>query len=324
MTHYRLLSTTLIAAAVLAACSSLPASNSLLNQARTDYGAAQANPQVTSLAPGELKQASESLDRANMAQSKGEEDKVVTHLAYLAKQQTAIAEETARQKTAELTVTNATAERDRVRLDARTREADSAQRGALSAKRDAESSQRQAEASQQRAEVSQREAMRERQASNDAGVAAAAATQQAQDAEMRSVKLEAQLKTLQAKKTDRGMVITLDDVLFDTDHAELKSGGTRALQKLADFFREYPQRNVMIEGFTDSTGSENHNQKLSEERAHSVRSALLDMGISANRITSKGYGESFPVAGNSTSAGRQLNRRVELVVSDDLGKIVPR
>ena len=80
----------------------------------------------------------------------------------------------------------------------------------------------------------------------------------------------------------------------------------------------------MIEGFTDSTGSDGLNQRLSDRRADSVRTALLGMGMNSERITSRGYGEAYPVAGNDTAAGRQLNRRVELVVSDDDGKIAPR
>lgn len=317
MKNYRILPMTFIAVAVLAGCSSLPPNNSLLDQARNDYSNAQASPQVTGLAAGELKQASDSLDRANNAWSKRENSALVDHLAYVAKQQVAIAQETASQKAAELAVANASAERDRVRLDARTREADSAQRSA-------EASQRQSEASQRSAEASQRQAVTERQAANDAQVNAQAARQQTQDAQSRSRQLEAQLKEMEAKKTDRGMVITLGDVLFDTNQAQLKSGGMRNLQKLADFFKQYPQRKVMIEGFTDSTGSNSRNQELSDQRAYSVRTALLGMGIGTDRITSRGYGESYPVAGNDTAAGRQLNRRVEIIVSDDSGNIAPR
>ncbi|HVT38275.1 MAG TPA: OmpA family protein, partial [Gemmatimonadaceae bacterium] len=84
------------------------------------------------------------------------------------------------------------------------------------------------------------------------------------------------------------------------------------------------QRKMMIEGFTDSTGSNSHNQELSEKRADSVRYALLGMGIATDRITSRGYGESYPAAGNDTVAGRQLNRRVEILISDDSGTITPR
>jgi outer membrane protein OmpA-like peptidoglycan-associated protein len=307
----------LIAVAVLASCSTLPEGNSLLAQARSDYSNAQANPQVTSLAAGELKQASDSLDKANSAANRGENRAVVDHLAYVAKQQVAIAQETARQRAAELAVANASAERDKVRLEARTREANLAQRSA-------EESQRQAEAAQRSAEAAQRQAAAERQAASDAQVSAQAARQQAQDAESRARQLEAQLKEMEAKKTDRGLVITLGDVLFDTNRAQLKPGGMRNVQRLADFCKQYPQRRVMIEGFTDSTGSKSRNQELSDERADSVRTALLGMGISAERIASRGYGESYPVAGNDTAAGRQLNRRVEIVVSDDSGNIAPR
>src|ERR1700674_4243564 len=310
MKNHRFLPMSLIAVAVLAACSTLPANDSLLAQARNDYSNAQANPQVTSLAAGELKQASDSLDKANNASSKGERSALVDHLAYMAKQQVAIAQETAKQKAAELAVASASAERDRVRLDARTREADSAQRSAEAAQRSAEAAHRQAAA--------------ERQAANEAERNAQAARQQAQDAESRSRQLEAQLKDMEAKKTDRGMVITLGDVLFDTNQAQLKSGAMRNVQKLADFFKQYPQRKVMIEGFTDSTGSGSRNKELSEKRADSVRTALLGMGISTDRITSRGYGESYPVASNDTVAGRQLNRRVEIIVSDDSGNIAPR
>ena len=341
----RFLPLTLIAAAVLAGCSSLPANNSLLDEARADYGNAQASPKVTSLAAGELKQAGNTLDRANAAWSKDEDEKLVNHLAYVTKQEVAIARETADQKAAELSMTTAAAQRDAVRLEARTREAESAQRDAQYSQRQAEASQRSAElsrresdASQRSAELSrresdaarmnaeaaQRQAGAERQAANVALLNAQDARQQTEEAQRRSLQLEAQLVAMEARKTDRGMVVTLGDVLFDTDEAQLKAGGVRNVQKLADFFKEYPQRNVMIEGFTDSTGSNDHNQRLSDRRADSVRTALLGMGMNSERITWRGYGESYPVAGNDTAAGRQLNRRVELVVSDDNGKIAPR
>ena len=352
MTNHRILPLTLIAAAVLAGCSSLPANNSLLDEARADYGNAQASPKVTSLAAGELKQAGNTLDRANAAWSKDENEKLVNHLAYVTKQEVAIARETADQKAAELSMTTAAAQRDAVRLEARTREAESAQRDAQYSQRQAEASQRQSEASQRSAELSrrqsdasqrsaelsrresdvarmnaedaQRQAGAERQAANVALLNAQDARQQTEEAQRRSRELEAQLVAMEAKKTDRGMVVTLGDVLFDTDEAQLKAGGVRNVQKLADFFKEHPQRNVMIEGFTDSTGNDDHNQRLSDRRADSVRTALLAMGMNSDRITWRGYGESYPVAGNDTAAGRQMNRRVELVVSDENGKVAPR
>jgi outer membrane protein OmpA-like peptidoglycan-associated protein len=352
MKIYRYLPVALIAVAALAGCSTMPAADSPLSQARRDYNNAQANPQVASLAAGELKQASDSLDKANSASNKGEKSAVVDHLAYVTKQHVAIAEETAAQKAAELAVASASAERDKVRLEARTREADTAKRSAEASQRSAEASQRSAQAaqrqseasqrqsqssqrqseasqrqsedSQRNAEAAQRQAATERQAANDAQVTAQAALQQTQAAENRARRLEEQLKELEAKKTDRGMVVTLGDVLFDTNEAQLKSGGMRSVQKLADFFKQYPQRKVMIEGFTDSTGGMARNQELSDHRAGSVRTALVGMGMGTERITSRGYGESYPVASNDTAAGRQLNRRVEIIVSDDSGTIAPR
>lgn len=290
MQHYRFLPTALFAIATLAGCASVP-ENSLLNEARNDYRAAQTNPQVVNLAPNELKQAGDALAKANDASNKNEDAAVVNHLAYLAKQRAAIAQETARQKEAESAVTRAGAERSKIRLEARTAEASKAQQSA-------EAAQRQAEASQQEAAMSQ---------------------QQARDAEMRASELETQLEELNAKKTERGLVITLGDVLFDTNKAQLKSGSARSLQKLADFLKQYPQRKARIEGYTDSTGGADYNQALSERRANAVRTSLVDMGISNDRISTHGYGEDSPVATNDTASGRQLNRRVEIILSDDNG-----
>lgn len=324
MKNNRILPLTLIVAAVLAGCSSLPANNALLDEARSDYGSAQSSPQVTSLAAGELKQASISLDKANTAWSKDEDKPLVDHLAYVAKQEVAIARQTADQKAAELAVTHAAAERDAVRLEARTREAEYAQLSAQVSQAQSEASQRSAELSRRDSEASQRQASAERQAANAAEQDARDARQQAMDAQSRTLLLQSRLTAMEAKKTERGMVVTLGDVLFDTNEAQLKSGGVRNVQRLADFFKEYPERNLMIEGFTDSTGSDSLNQQLSDRRADSVRTALLGMGMNSDRITSRGYGEAYPVAGNDTAAGRQLNRRVELVVSEDGGKIAPR
>jgi len=332
------LTLTLVAAAVLAGCSSMPANNSLLDQARADYGNAQSSPQVTTLAASELSQAGNTLDKANAAFTKDESEAKVSHLAYVAKQEVAIARETADQKSSELAVANAMAERDSVRLQARTQEAEAAQRSAQNsqlqseaARRDAQDAHRRADAdrlaanqAQRNAQDAQRQAEAERLAAGQAQRDAQAASQLTREAQERSMALQAQLVALEAKKTDRGMVVTLGDVLFDTNEAVLKSGGMRNVQKLADFFKQYPERNVLIEGFTDSTGSDGHNQQLSDRRASSVRTALLGMGMGTERISWRGYGEAYPVAGNDTAAGRQQNRRVEMVVSDDNGKIAPR
>ena len=120
------------------------------------------------------------------------------------------------------------------------------------------------------------------------------------------------------------MVITLGDILFSTGKAQLKPDGIRNVQKLGDFLARYPQNKVSVEGHTDSVGSNSYNQGLSERRAFSVRSALTDMGISNDRVATRGYGEEFPVASNNNAESRQLNRRVEIVLSDANGNITPR
>jgi outer membrane protein OmpA-like peptidoglycan-associated protein len=113
-------------------------------------------------------------------------------------------------------------------------------------------------------------------------------------------------------------------VLFGTDLARLNSDGMRTASKLGDVLQQNPQRTVLVEGFADSTGSSAHNQELSERRATAVQTALLEMGISRDRIAVRGYGEAFPIAANTTEQTRQLNRRVEIVISDESGLISKR
>jgi outer membrane protein OmpA-like peptidoglycan-associated protein len=135
-------------------------------------------------------------------------------------------------------------------------------------------------------------------------------------AQERAARAEQELAALRAKPTDRGMVVTLGDVLFDTASATLKPGGVQQVQRLATFMQDNPDRNVMVEGYTDSRGSESYNAALSDRRASSVANTLIGAGIAPERITTRGMGESLPVATNETQAGRQQNRRVEVVIQN--------
>ena len=295
MQNNRYFPMTLIAVAIMSGCTSMP-QNAALTEAHSSYNSARTNPEVTNQAALELKDAGDSLNKADDALSKGESDDTVNHLAYIARQQVEIAQETAKRKSAELAVTNAGAKRDQVRLEARTAEADAA-----------------------KLQVEIVEETANWQATELAVANANSERDQALIAQQ-----EMQLQTLNAKKTERGMVITLGDVLFSTNKAQLKSGGTRNVQKLADFLTQYPQYKVLVEGHTDSVGSDDLNQELSDRRAHAVRTALMEMAISSDRVATRGYGEVFPVAGNDTAASRQLNRRVEIILSDNNGNIAPR
>ncbi|WP_415771161.1 OmpA family protein [Pseudomonas sp. LB3P38] len=150
----------------------------------------------------------------------------------------------------------------------------------------------------------------------------------AQRAQARLDARDAQIKQLQnslnAKQTDRGTLVTFGDVLFATNKAELKSSGLVNINKLAQFLQENPDRKVIIEGYTDSTGAPNYNQSLSERRATSVQVALIKMGVDPARIVAQGYGKEYPVAENTSVSGRAMNRRVEVTISNDNQPVIPR
>lgn len=126
-----------------------------------------------------------------------------------------------------------------------------------------------------------------------------------------------QLADLEPKQTERGLVLTLGEVLFAFDSTELQPGGERTLARLADYLQANPDYQILIEGHTDSVGDAQYNRGLSERRAQTVRNALTAKGIDSSRVTFAGLGENYPVAPNSTAAGRSENRRVEVVIARD-------
>ena len=147
---------------------------------------------------------------------------------------------------------------------------------------------------------------------------------QAHQAQAESQRLAALLENMQASQTSRGIVLTLDDVLFDTGKAQLKSGAERSIEQIASFLKENPDRRVQVEGFTDSQGADNYNLELSQSRADSVAMAIIHRGVDAQRVRALGCGEGYPVASNDSAGTRQLNRRVEIIVSNDNSEIPRR
>ena len=172
------------------------------------------------------------------------------------------------------------------------------------------------------AEKKAAEARRDRAAAEQARMDAQQARAEAAALAASEQKLREELAELQAQKTERGLVLTLGDVLFDVDEASLKAGATQSLSRLVAFLKEYPDRQVLVEGHTDSTGTEQYNLGLSQRRAESVVQFLTLNGIAPERSIARGYGKAYPVAGNETSTGRQLNRRVEIVILDPGEKAV--
>ena len=289
--------------AVLAACSSMPPSNAALDQARSRLDAAQAQPQTVALAADELARARDALRVASQALSRGDSTAQVDHLAYLTLQQVVIAEDTAASRSAQGVTAGAAAERDRTRLALRTREADTAQ--AQKSAAEADSASKSVQLAQAQADT---QLERDRVARRDA---------QVDD-------LQTRLRELNAQPTDRGMVVTLGDLLFDTGASQLRPEGNKRMEQLADFLKHYPQRRAAIEGYTDSVGTAASNQALSDRRAQAVLAALTRLGVLASQLTTHGFGEERPIAGNETTAGRQMNRRVEIVFAREAGDLVQK
>jgi len=270
-------------------CGGTPDKNPLLEKAKTDFQQAENDSMIVTKAPVALKEAEEALEMSETLWQDKSDQELVTHHAYIAKQKVAIARETAELNAAQDEVERAETERQRVLIEARKAEAVAAERRAEEALTMAQKERQEAELARQRAE-----------------------------------QLAKRVNELEASQTERGLVLTLGDVLFDFNKATLKPGGERAVTELTKFLKEYPERKVMIEGFTDSIGSESYNKDLSRRRADAVRMELNANGISSGRIQIRGYGENFPVASNDTEAGRQRNRRVEVIISDKDGIIDER
>lgn len=307
--------TLLTAALVASGCASVSAPPPALVEARNTVSAASADPNVLANAPLELKKANDALARADQALAKGE-DAEVNHHAYLAAQRARTAIAAGNAKASEDLIKTAQVERERARADAREREAQRARSSAVAARADARDARADANIQRDQAAIAQQQAsIAQREAAN-ASSQAASAQAQADAANARAASLAVQLAALEALKTDRGLVITLGDVLFEFNRAEVKPSARARMAQLADFLKQYPERRVSIEGHTDSVGSAAYNAELSQRRADAIKGQLIGLGIAPDRIATMGYGKDFPVAANDTDTNRAINRRVEVVISE--------
>ena len=264
----------------------------MLEEARAAYNQARNDPAITQSAPLELNRAGERLQRAEDSFKRNLDSDQVTHEAYVAKQKVAVAQETARLRLAEQQIAQADTQRKQVLLDARQREIQAARERA-------EAGQQELRTAQERTQAQDRE------------------LQELRERAARADELEAkvaQMRELDAQETSRGLVLTMPGVFFDFDSSQLNPGAQRSLDQLAEVLKEHSDRNVTIEGFTDSVGDPNYNERLSQERAQAVRDALVERGVNPERIQTRGYGEQYPIASNDTEAGRQMNRRVEIII----------
>ncbi len=270
---------------ILTACSTPPTKPDGAATARSKLTSLQSDSQLASLAPVEIKEAEMAVRAAEVPQK---DAGLAKHLVFMADSKVEIAKARAQSRLYEDQRAGLGEQSEKARLDSRTREADQA-------RQDADSSRIEADVARSEAEMARMSAEEARQTNAD---------------------LQQQINELNARETDRGLVMTLGDVLFETGKSDLKGGTTNNLGKLAMFLNKYPDRTVVIEGHTDNVGGEDSNFSLSQRRADSVKSFLVNQGINSSRLTTSGMGEGTPVSGNDTATGRQQNRRVEVIISN--------
>lgn len=270
----------------LAACATTPQRNDQLDQARAAVQSLEQDPEAERAASEQLRNSRDQLQRANAAFQQHRPPDEVSYLAYLAQREAQAGKMYADEYRARQQLARGNDERNHILLEARNHEV------------------------QQAREATQAQAQR-----------AQAAEQQAQAAQSQLQKEQQELSSMKTRETARGLELTLaSDLLFNTGSATLKSGAMLQLNRLADFMQSNPKARIIIEGYTDSRGSRPYNQVLSEQRAQSVASALETQGVANDRIQTIGRGKDYPVASNDTDAGRQQNRRVDIVLSDMAGR----
>lgn len=269
-----------------------------LADARRTYEQAKADPNVSVDAPVYLAEAEKALRAAEQA---GSSEQMI-HLSYIAEKKSQIAVTVAEGKIAEKDIQKMNAEM--AGLIARKQKMD--QERELAAQR--------ARMEAEKARIAADEA---RIAAEQARITARREAEKAAMAKADAQKLMRELSDLKARQTERGIVLTIGDVLFAFGKADLSPKADRNVDKLAVFLTKYPDRNVLVEGHTDSIGSDEYNLELSRKRAASVKEKLVNDGIDPARINTVGYGKKYPVASNDSAANRALNRRVEVIILNE-------
>jgi len=289
----------LVFAAGCASSDAKRAARAQLERAEAAYRQAQADPSVQTYAPLRLMDAEKALQAA--LQAKDSDDKA--HLGYLAERRAQLASVMGATAKTEQNMQQLRQETADVLLQKRDRELTVARRETDVKTREAEQARRAAEARARDAEARARELEQGRRQTDEIDSKAAA--------------LANELQNLKAQRTDRGVVLTIGDVLFAAGKAEVGPGAQRSVDKLADFLKAYPKRTVLIEGHSDNLGHEEYNIRLSQQRAEAVRDLLVARGVAVQRIRTKGYGSKFPIVDNESAVGRQQNRRVEVIVLNE-------
>lgn len=306
-----------------------------LEQARTAYAQAKANPMVESYSMKTLLGAEKALQEAEQANKKANSPNPVdptkgfdagdkklifseiSRLAYMAerKSQTAVALAegvAARNEIVKLGKEKAEVQLLKSQMEQKLLQQDLNEKGAAleRARQQLASASSEAERARILADIQTKEAE----------LAKAQAEARAREADKERAEialLMKELSELQGQLTDRGIVLTIGDVLFATAKSDLNAGAQSSMDKIAEFLHKKQSRNLLVEGHTDSVGNDEYNQRLSEQRAAAVKSALVDRGIAVERIVTIGYGKKHPLASNADAAGKQQNRRVEAIILNE-------
>lgn len=283
--------------ALLGGCASTPRRSPELARARNAVETLSGQPQAMEAAEPDLKAARAELSRADNALRKGKPMDEVNQLAYLALRHAQAGEARVDAARAQAEVAQATQQRQQLLLQAQKHQAMTAQQQAQSAQQQVQAARNEAQQARGQAQAAQQQLTNERQQYQ-----------------------QLQKEQLGAQQTDQGMVVSLSNVLFNTGKTTLQPGAHLELDRLASYLKDHPKQRVLIEGNTDSTGSADYNQKLSAARAQAVAQGLELRGVPQSQYRTIGLGEAYPVASNDTSAGRQQNRRVDVVFSNPSGQ----
>ena len=326
--HRLLKITSLGALILLGACTTAPKKDLALEQVRTQLEELKADEQLANYAPLALGEAERALRRAESWTGR---DDYRSHLVYMADRRIQIARAVAQYERLEDEYIRLGEERNDLLVRASQMEAERARREAERARLISEAQAEDARRAREAAELAaQREAESQRtaqQAQEEAAQARALAASSVTEAELARREaqlateaadtLRRQLENLQLRQTESGVVVTLGDVLFETGETDLREEALASLVEVVDLLQSEPDKQIRIEGHTDSTGNSETNLRISQQRADAVLNALVSLGVDAGRVTAKGMGQDFPIASNETADGRAQNRRVDVILLDD-------
>jgi outer membrane protein OmpA-like peptidoglycan-associated protein len=312
---------------LLASCTTAPKKDLALEQVRSQLEELKADPDLAGYAPLALGEAERALRQAETAT--GDTQRI--HLIYMADRRIQIARAIAQHEQLEQELDRLETERHELLVRASQLEAEQArleaERARMMSQATAEDAQRareeamQAQHREAESERTARQAIEEAEQAKALAASSATAAQLARrEADLaleQADTLRRQLENLQLRQTESGVVVTLGDVLFESGQTELRKEAMASLVEVVDLLQSEPDKKIRIEGHSDSVGDANTNLEISQKRADAVLEALVSLGVEAERVTTQGMGEDFPIASNETEEGRAQNRRVDVILLDE-------